>query len=160
MAAAGHGLDRGVHQVHRRAHHEVELVVLVLDVGGAEPRRQGGAGVVDQQVDRSGRVGEGVHGGAEPVVGGEVGGDDVDLDAVLLAQAGGHGFEPLGVARDEHQVVAATSQLAGEGVADAGGGPRDQGASSHGESMPEPGGAAGAWAATCTAERLGHGWLA
>ncbi len=57
----------------------------------------------------------------------EVGGDHLDLDAVLGAQCGRHLLEPRGVASDQHQVVTAAGELDGELVTDAGGGTGDQG---------------------------------
>jgi hypothetical protein len=52
---------------------------------------------------------------------------------VLVAQSGRDCFEAFRVARHDHQVVAATCEFAREGVADAGCGTVDQGASTHGD---------------------------
>ena len=58
---------------------------------------------------------------------GQVGGQHLDLDAVGGAQLGGGLLQPVLVAGDQDQVVAAGRELAGEAVADAGGGAGDEG---------------------------------
>ena len=105
----------------------VEHGLLGLDVVDQEPVLEAEAGVVDQQVDGPGGIGQpGLHGGQlRPV--GEVGGQDLDRDGVLVAELLGDRLQPLAVTRDQHQVVAPTGEVGGEGMADAGGGAGDEG---------------------------------
>ena len=58
---------------------------------------------------------------------GEIGGEDLDLHAVIGAQSGRHLLQAGRVAGDEHEVVPPGGELAGEGEADTGGRSGDQG---------------------------------
>src|SRR5262245_17250729 len=101
--------------MHGSPDQEVELLVFVGDVGGAEPLRQGRPGVVDDQVDRAGRVRDAVDGELKPVLGGQVGADDVDVDAVLGAEVGGHRLKAFDVPGHQREVPPAAGELAREG---------------------------------------------
>ena len=98
----------------------VEHRDLVLDGVVEEAALQAEAGVVDQQVHREAPVRQACLDPGELLGVGEVGGEDLDVDPVLRADVGGHLLQAGGVTRDEHEVVAAGGELAGEFEADAG----------------------------------------
>ena len=77
-------------------------VVLQERAGGAE------AGVVDQQLDLDAELGDPLR--QRRRVGGEVAGDDVRVGRKL----GGEALQAVGPAGDQHQVVPAGGELAGE----------------------------------------------
>ena len=125
---------------HRGGDEHVEHRLLGVDVVDQEPALEAEAGVVDQQVDRPGGVGQPGLDGGQLVAVDQVGGQHLDVHAVLAAELLGDGLETGGVAGDQHEVVAAGGELLGEDVADAGGGAGDQcGAGPLGER----------WEATC-----------
>ena len=116
---------------------DVEHLLLDLDVVVEEAVLEPEAGVVDQQVDRTRRVGDAGLDGGELVAVGEVGDHHLDVHAVLAAQLGGDLLEAVAVARHQDEVVAAGGELLGEGQPDARGGAGDQGgASRHAPSIP------------------------
>ena len=105
---------------------------LVLDVAVLEGERQSEPGAVDQHVDRSCCVRETVHDGGDADGGGEVGGEHLDRCGTGAGQFPGQLLEPGLVAGDEHEVVAAASELAGVFGTEPGAGTGDQGRRCHG----------------------------
>ncbi len=87
------------------------------------------AGVVDQQGDRPGPVGQPSLHPAQRLPVGEVRGEHLDLDAVLRPELLGELAQPLLVAGHEDEVVAARGELVGERAADPGSGTGDEGGS-------------------------------
>jgi hypothetical protein len=81
---------------------------------GTEP------GVVDEQADAEPEVGD--RAGKRASLGGEVAGNDMGGAVKAL----GEGLEPIAATGDDDEVVPAGGELAGELLADTGGGPCDQ----------------------------------
>ena len=98
-----------------------------VDVGLVEQRGvQAEAGVVDQDVDGTGRVLEALRDPEDVVADGQVRRDDLHVDVELGAQFGSDRVEAVGVAGDEDQIGAPAGELARECVPDAGSPARDQ----------------------------------
>ncbi len=85
------------------------------------------AGVVDADVHRPPGVTQPLGDAQHVLTLAQVGGDHLGLDGVAPGQRGGRRVQPRRVPRHEDEVVAAGSELAGEGIADAGRRTRDQG---------------------------------
>ena len=98
---------------------EPDLLHLTVDVELGEATEGAEPGVVHEDVDRVVGVAEARFHRGDAVVGEEVGGQHLGVDAVRRGELGRERVEPGGVARDEHEVVAARGEADGEGAADA-----------------------------------------
>ena len=86
-----------------------------VDVVAQERALEGVAGVVDEQVDGAGPVGEPLGDLAGVGAVGQVGHEDLGGDAVLRLELVGDVLQPGAVAGDEHHVVPALREEVGEG---------------------------------------------
>jgi len=111
------GYDGGGENPHR-AHHDRVGVVLLFVVGGRQLAETAEAGVVHQDVDGLGRVGQTLRDACGVLRVREVGDEHLDGSAER-AQLGGHRIQSLLVARDQHEVVATGSELPRELGSDA-----------------------------------------
>ena len=109
-----------------RAHQHVEQLLLGLDGAVDEARAQRVAGVVDEQVDRPGRVAQPLGDPLELHPVGQVGRQDLDGHPVPPRELAGHRRQPGLVAGDEDEVDPLRGELLGELAPDAGGGAGDQ----------------------------------
>jgi hypothetical protein len=119
VAARHHRSERGVREPHERHDVEADLARLVLDVELVEQPVAAEARVVHERVDRAGRIGETRLDARERARVGEVGREHLGGDVVLRTQLRRDLLQPLLVARDQHDVVAAPRELDRERVADA-----------------------------------------
>ena len=106
----------------------------LLGVDGVveEPVLEAEAGVVDQQLDRPVAVGHPALDRASWPRSARSAGSTSTSTPYAARSSVGDGLQPLLVAGDEHQVVAAGGELAGELVADPGGGAGDEGGAGRG----------------------------
>jgi hypothetical protein len=119
VAALGHRLERDVREAEHGGDQDVEHRGLGVHGVVQEPPLEAEARVVDQEIHRAGGLGEPRLDAGQVGAVGQVGGQHLDLDAMGGTQLGGGLLQPFGVARDQHQVVAAGRELLGEGVTDA-----------------------------------------
>src|SRR4029079_10319214 len=125
--ASGHRAERGVRQSHHRGHQDVEGGLLLVDGVVQEAAFEAEARVVDQQVDRSGLVGETVLDKRHPAALGEVGDQHLALRRMGLGELVGQCLQAFAVARDQHEVLSAFGETEREDASDPGGGAGDEG---------------------------------
>ena len=126
MAAIAHAGDDGGREHEQSTHHDVERAVVLGEVGCSELRVQAESGVVDEQVDRSARVGQPLGDARDVGAIREVGDQHLHVTSAgteLLCAL----LETVGGAGDEHEVVAPGSEGTGESGADPGGSSCDEG---------------------------------
>ena len=104
-------------QLHDRGDVDVELGLQQRQIGGPEFPGRTKSRVVHQDP----------HPGGQPIrhlravgFGGQVGDEHFDAGAGLVMQFGGEALQPVGVAGDQHQVVAVDGVAAGESRAEPG----------------------------------------
>ena len=122
-------------QPHHGGDQDVERGLLLVDGVVEEPALEPEAGVVDQQVDRPGLVGETLLDQGHPGALGEVGDQHLALRGIGLRELVGQRLQPLAVARDQHEVVAALGETEREDAPDPGGGAGDEGDGAGGRPM-------------------------
>ena len=116
-----HRQRRGLRHHEHRAGVDHQVVLLPLDRGAQEVRLEAVAGVVDDEVHRACLVGDPVRHALQLVALGDVRDEDLAARAVQVPQVVGDLLQPVAVAGDQDEVVAAAGQLTDEGQADAGG---------------------------------------
>ena len=126
-----HRAQRGVGEAHRHLDVQLEVPHLVLDVVALEREWQPEAGVVHEHVDRMPRVGQPAATRVELLRVEQIGGEHLDVDAVLRGELIGQVVAARSVARHENEVGAAGRELPGVLGAQAGARAGDQCGSGH-----------------------------
>jgi len=103
-----------VHETHGRLDVQPQMTHLVIDAVVRELQRQAEPGVVHEQIDGVGPIAEARDDAADAGLVDEVGCEHLDGHAVRVAQFGGQIVERRRGACDEHEVGAASGELAGE----------------------------------------------
>lgn len=115
-----------MHEAHRHLDMERQVPRLVIDVVRLEGEIEAETRIVDEHLDRSGRVGQARGDPVTLALAAQIRDEDLERDPVLARQLGAQPFERTTIAGDEDEIRAARSQLPGVFGAEPRARPRDQ----------------------------------